>query len=297
MGGRGVELYNSLNSHYPEIGIGLAEHVKELNAYAPVLLEPEAAPDLKLSLPGFRWMARRHNGQLWLFIASVTHDVNRKLTVTLPELGDKKLKVMAENRTVQAHDGVFQDVFGNFDVHVYTTDLSAPDLRSCADIEAEIERVNAARRKPGNLAFQMFEYDTVRVRASSNLAFNVRADNALWHIADGVIEPPDFECYKREQVVWTDKTPNVSPDWIELEFKQPVKVGRVVVYPVGNSLKDYQVQVWEKGGWRNAAEAKEASGPVQEHCFAPVQTQKIRIFVTATRGRNAMISEVEVYEK
>lgn len=296
-GGKGVILYNTLNDHDPEIGIGLVEHVKELEAYGPALLEP--ASDLKpeLSLPDFRILVKQHDGELWLFVANAGSADNRELAITLPELGNRKLKVMAENRTVEAKNGILRDRFNNFDVHVYTTDMSAPDLRGCDDIEAEIERVHAARKKPGNLAYQRHEGETVKVSASSNMAFNVRPDNCLWHVADGMIEPENFKRYNDRQVVWSDKTPNAAPDWIELDFKKPVTAGRVIVYPVENTLKDYQVQIWKNNVWSVVAEAKDASGNVQEHTFAPTATDKVRIFITGTRGPHARISEIEVYEK
>ncbi|MFA6931097.1 MAG: discoidin domain-containing protein [Lentisphaeria bacterium] len=296
-GGRGVILYNRFNEHYPEIGIGLVEHVKELQAYAPALLEPDPGVTLKIDGEGFRAIARKHRGYWWIFAANLQRGGEREMRLTLPPLGNAALRVLTEDRTVTTIDGVLRDQFTEFAVHVYTADPNYPQLRSGSDIEAEIAQRNAARKKPGNLAFQMFEHENVQVAASSNQALNVRADNCLWHVADGVIQPPDFKHYYSQQLVWTDATPNQSPDWIEVTFKKPVSVGRVVVYPIDNSLKSYQVQIRNKGEYQTAAELSDASGVAQEHQFAPQTAEAVRIYITGTRGANAKITEIEIYEK
>lgn len=296
-GGRGIVLYNRFNEHYPEIGVGLVEHVKELHAYAPALLEPDPGVPLEIAGEGIRAIARKHRGYWWIFAARFQRGDEREMRLVLPDLGDATLRVLTEDRTVSAKGGVLIDTFTDFAVHVYTTDPDYPQLRSGADIEGEINRINAARKKPGNLAFQMFEHETVRVAASSNKALNVRADNCLWHVADGVIHPPDFKHYYSHQLVWTDATANQSPDWIELTFKKPVSVGRVVVYPIADSLKSYQVQLLSNGEYQTVAETLEAFGVAQEHVFAPQTAEAVRIFVTDTRGERAIITEIEVYEK
>ncbi len=296
-GGRGIILYNRFNEHYPEIGVGLVEHVKELQAYAPALLEPDPGVALKIEGEGVRAIVRKHRGHWWIFAAGFRRAGEQMVRLALPEFGNASFRVLTEDRTVAAVNGVIQDKFENFAVHVYTSDPEYPQLRSGNDIEAEINRFNATRKKPGNLAFQMFEHETVRVAASSNKALNVRADNCLWHIADGVIQPPDFKHYYSPQLVWTDATPNQSPDWIELTFKEPVDIARVIVYPVDDSLRNYQVQLRTNGEYQNVADAQEAAGIAQEHSFPQQKADAVRIFITATRGANAKISEIEVYGK
>ena len=112
-----------------------------------------------------------------------------------------------------------------------------------------------------------------------------------------MIEPPEFKHYYSSQVVWTDKTPNAGPDWIELDFGKEITVGRVKVYPVADSLKDYRLELWHGGQWHTAAEAENASGAEQEHRFVPMSASKVRLFVTAARGANVQVSEIEVYEQ
>ena len=149
----------------------------------------------------------------------------------------------------------------------------------------------------GNLAFQKYEGVSAKVTASSNKAFNVRADNCLWHLIDGVIEPPDFTHYISHFAVWSDTTPNQCPDWVEVAFDKPVTASRVVVYPAFQSLKDYQVQIWQDGAWKTVAEAKDAQGDTQTLTFPAATFSRIRLFITANRGKHSRIREIEVYAK
>ncbi|MPN14735.1 hypothetical protein SDC9_162062 [bioreactor metagenome] len=114
-------------------------------------------------------------------------------------------------------------------------------------------------------------------------------------MVDGIIEAADFKHYSAKRVIWIDKTPNQVPDWIALEFKQPVTVKRIVLYPVENSLKDYQIQLWCDGKWKTVAEADNATGEYHEHRIAAIKTDKIRIWITAVRGAYAKLAEIEIY--
>ena len=138
----------------------------------------------------------------------------------------------------------------------------------------------------------------VDVYASSNLFKRVNNNCALWHLADGVTEgTPCVSTHRSGVIASQDETPDKTPDWVELVFKKPVTAGRVVVYPALDSLKDYEVQVEVDGKYVTVSKVTDAKGLAQEHKFAPVTTNKVRIFVNATRGAYTRIYEVEVYEK
>ena len=88
-----------------------------------------------------------------------------------------------------------------------------------------------------------------------------------------------------------------SQDWIEYEFLKPSKIGRVVVYPAENSLKDYRIEIERNGRFVTVADIKDAQGEAQTHTFTPETTKRMRLFVTANRGPNTRLFEIEVYEK
>ncbi len=290
----GVSFYDRLKDHYPELGIGHFSIAKEFIAFAPALAE--RAAKLPLQAPRqIRWLAKRHNGHLWLFVANASGEELSDAALDLPELAGQRLRVMCEGRTVKAQGGRIRDRFTPWQVHVYTTDPAFPEPYLCAEVEAAINRANAARQKPGNLAFQKYEGVSARVTASSNKAFNVRADNCLWHLVDGVIEPPDFDHYISHYTVWSDTTPNQCPDWVELAFDNPVTASRVVLYPAYQSLKDYQIQIWKDGKWQTVAEARDAQGDTHTLAFPAATFSRLRVFITANRGRHSRLREIELY--
>jgi hypothetical protein len=71
----------------------------------------------------------------------------------------------------------------------------------------------------------------------------------------------------------------------------------VVIYPVANSVKDVDIQLWVDNAWKSVNSIKNADGNRHEITFAPHKTDKVRVVVNATRGANVKISEIEVYEK
>ena len=120
-------------------------------------------------------------------MAVSTNHNKEKADFTIPAVGNRKLHAVSEKRSIMAKNGKFSDIFDNYQVHIYTTDANAAKVIPLEQIEKEIAAANNARRKPGNLAFQMFEHDHVQISASSNAGMMRRADSGLWHVTDGVI--------------------------------------------------------------------------------------------------------------
>jgi hypothetical protein len=74
-------------------------------------------------------------------------------------------------------------------------------------------------------------------------------------------------------------------------------VGRVVVYPFDKSLKEYAVQVWADGAWKEVDKGTGKKEGMITHSFAPVTTDRIRLWITAANGATPAITEIEAYEK
>ncbi|MPN63022.1 hypothetical protein SDC9_210776 [bioreactor metagenome] len=105
----------------------------------------------------------------------------------------------------------------------------------------------------------------------------------------------DYENRSKPLVVWSDDTPGQGPDWIELDFGKPVAMGKAVIYPVDNTLRDYEIQLWKDGRFETVATVKNASGKKQEISFNPLESEKLRVYITNTNGPHAVIDEIEVY--
>lgn len=290
-GARGTIQFNRMVAHYPELSIGMPYITRELAALAGVFASAPAPAEPRTDSATARLLLKEHEGQLWLFACNADLTV-REIAFEVPGMNGP-LGVVSEGRQIPAAGGRWRDRFGPFECRIYTT-AKVPDLPTVAAVTAEIAAANAARRKPGNLAYQEFEGDGVVVTASSSHAGKYqRPDNGLWHVVDGVIDRTDhYRC-----LTWQDTTENQGPDWLEIKLPQPNTIGRVVVCPFEQSLKDYRVQVFANGEWQDVATATDQKGDEATHRFAPVTSERVRLLVTATNGPAAKVTEVEVYAK
>jgi hypothetical protein len=296
MGSRGLIHFNRTVAHYPEICIGAPYLLKEQAFLAAAIMEPDANTKIHCAEPKVKYMFKKLENDYWLFVSNTARKTGN-IEFTIPALADKTLRVISEGRTIKLKGSSFSDNFTPFQVHVYTTNMEGPGLKTIKEINDEIDQVNAKRRKPGNLAFQMFEGDHVAVTASSNLyakTLGVRLNTGLWHVTDGVIDKSE-EHYPG-LLAWNDATPNESPDWIELKLDKPETISKVVVYPFEKTIRDYQVQAFVNEKWLTVAEAAGKQEDAIESVFKPVKTDRIRIFVTATNGPTAKIVEIELYK-
>ena len=301
MGGRSSMFYVWTGVHYPELYIGNTEYIKEIKALEPVLLTDNFRdPKLSAGNPEIEMMVKKVGAEYWIFAVSMTKE-KQTAKFRIPGLGSRKLQVFREGRSVQASGDCFTDrPFDNFDVRIYTTDTRDFGLKTLAEVDKEIEAVHAKQKKPGNLAYQRYERESVQVFASSSRFRTKRnPENALWHVTDGVTEgkPAERAHGKGGVLIWFDRTPNKVPDWIELRFDHAITAGRAVVYPALDSLRDYEIQVWRNGQWETVGSVKNASGKSQTVTFPPVSTDRVRLFITKTNGPNSALHELEIYEK
>ncbi len=301
MGGNGILFFNFCTEHYYEFSVGHPEIAREMVALTPAMTVPdENSPAIKTDNENIRFRVKKVGTEYWI-IACSTEEAPQKAVFMVPGLGNRKLHVFRENRSLNVRNGSFSDSFKNYDARVYTTDQRDFGLRPLAEVEAEIVRLNESRRKSGNLAFQMYEHDLLKIYASSNLNDDRTPDCILWHVTDGITGGKAARHGNdKGKLAWCDKTPNKTPDWIVLEFPKPVRIGRVVVYPAEGTLKDYEVQVEVNGKFQTVGSAKNLKpvwGEHQEFRFDPVLTSKVRLFVTADNGPDTKVHEIEVYEK
>ena len=86
---------------------------------------------------------------------------------------------------------------------------------------------------------------------------------------------------------WSEDEANKDqfPDWFEVKLPQPAPVARVRVYLDYGAwerlLRDYDVQVFTDGDWRTVAQVRDNTyGFISDHSFAPVTTDRVRVFIT-----------------
>lgn len=282
--------------HYPELHLGIPHLARELDYLGRAIIAPDSELSVRTDSDTARTLLKDIEGELYLFVANADMEP-RAITVTVPGISRYSglLHVVSGDRTVRLREDSFTDTFDTFEVHVYTTSEKTPDLLAVAEIVNKIAEANEARRRPGNLAFQMFEGDGVVLTASSHAAGRAagRPDNGLWHVVDGIVTTLD----RHRLLTWQCTTPNEFPDWLEIKLPQAHTISRVVVYPFQQSLKDYRIQAFLAGEWKEVDKVFGKNAARIEHSFAPVTTDRIRIWVTATHGANSKVTEVEIYEK
>ena len=296
MGCTGIMHYNRVGVPYPELLTGMRELTKEQKIVGEhaIIQQPIelTAPVPELKLRAFK---NENDGSFWILAVYAAYG-EKPLDIPVPQ--DGKWQVLSEKRTVTASNGKIQDSFTSFEAHIYTTDNSDFKLKSVKEIVKEIDDEYESRRKPGNLAYQRYENQVLKVTASSNKYHRQSSfakDTCLWHVTDGITSRPfpdlDPQCF------W-DATPDKTPDWIALVFHKPVTAGRIVVYPYENTLCDYEVQIKLDGDeWKTIKKIENAQGEFQTVQFPPQTVKNVRVFVTKTNGPNTRISEIEVYEK
>jgi hypothetical protein len=265
--------------------LGNAYLARELNALKSYVLAPVeggvefSAPEK----PMLRAALRTANGQKALFATNASTKA-QGVSFKVPALAGRELVVLGEGRTVKVGaDGAFADQFDFYGTHVYVTDAALANFETLASVQQKIDDGNAARKQPGNLAF---EDSGVVLRASSQGLFQ---PTPVW-LVDGVRDGRGWKAMPFE-----------GADWVELSWPKPQKIGRVVIY--SNAIADCEVQVAvgneAQPEWRSLASAKAATSNSIELTFEPTEAKHLRIHVSRLREeiKATGIWEIEAYEK
>jgi len=266
--------------NFPEVGTGMPHIVKEVTAIKEAVLAPPADVEIKISPETAQIQCGMRRVDDWVYLFAVnTATEPADVTFTVSGLKGASLLVGSEGREVAVADGTFTDRFELYDAHLYTNDPCVKSLKPITEIKKEIAAAVAALKKPGNLAFQ----DTgteVSCSSASRYSSHPRQVN------DG----------NERGMGWRDGTPRKYPDWLQLTFKEPQKIARVLIFT--DCVRDCRIQVKDGEDWKTAADVKGNEADKIEQTFEPVTTDAIRIFITASNDEMfSRISEIEVYEK
>ncbi len=285
-GAKGFLWYTySHTQNYPDIDLGmkwLSFEVADLKDW--ILAEPHSTRTVTVEADQadhIHASVREANGRT-VIIAVNTSTEPQDVTLSIaPAIAREELHVVSEGRTIALNEGAITDHFGTYETHIYTTDAELASRDTKADRLALIDEANAARRKPGNIAF---EDNGTTVEVSSKSRYGSTPDR----LVDGVTEG----------MRWTDGTPSELPDWVTVTWPDAQTVGRVVIYT--STIADFEVQVPDGDEWRTVGEAAGNEGASAETVLnEPVETTAVRIVVTGLQGeeKNAVIWEVEAYEE
>ncbi len=115
----------------------------------------------------------------------------------------------------------------------------------------------------------------------------------------------------RETNLWASDPAEPMPQWIELEFPQPVVINTVyltfdtdlnVAHPtrpfVPQTVSDYTLAWTDGRGWNTVASEKENFQRRRVHRFEPVKASKLRLTVEGTNGDpSARVFEIRAYNE
>jgi hypothetical protein len=113
---------------------------------------------------------------------------------------------------------------------------------------------------------------------------------------------------------WTDATPSVFPDWVQIQLKASKSVSQVVVYSLQDNYnspitptatttfslygaRDFTVQGWNGSAWVTLASVTGNNLVKRTLSFTAFTTDKIRVNVTKSANAYTRLTEVEVWGK
>jgi hypothetical protein len=150
----------------------------------------------------------------------------------------------------------------------------------------------------GTLTNAYFDYVRVWKSTKNNVALGKPV----------LVESFDSQSANGDKLVDRNKTDNNSrwisginslPTWAEIDLGGSYTVNGFMFF-TGTSgfnlpLKNFQFQYWNGTSWINAYIKSANTSSIVEEYFAPVTTNKIRLYITGTTDSYARIYELEVY--
>jgi hypothetical protein len=113
---------------------------------------------------------------------------------------------------------------------------------------------------------------------------------------------------------WQDTTPNVWPDWFEVQFNRPQLIEEIDVFTIQDNysgpavptlnmtftrygLQDFVVEYWTGSAWEGipGGIVLNNNRVWREFHFAPILTPRIRVWVTRALASRSRLIEIEAY--
>jgi hypothetical protein len=270
---------------YMDLRVGMPFLAREIADLKEAVLAPDAGDAVQVEAPSvehIRCSARKVNEQVYVFAVNTAPEPQQVVLELGETLGPvAELHVVSEGRALtREENGRYSDTFGPYATHIYSTNAALAQRESLAAAQAEVDKLDAARKKAGNVAF---EESGVTIKVSSSSQYG----SVPARIVDGV----------EDGMGWRDDTPDSWPDWVELEWPAPVEVGRVVVWT--NTVEDLAVLVPDGEDWKEVGAVAGAKDPSVPAIFPDVTANRIRIEIRKNRPDQnyTFITEIEAYKE
>jgi hypothetical protein len=282
-GVRGFLWYTYGQYHnYPDLNLGMPFLAKEMRDLQDAVQAPEIEGGVTVQAPHAQHIhtAVRRVGNDWYLFAVNTATEPQTASFTLPG-APGVLHVVSEGRQVTLQGGTFSDRFETYGAHIYTSRADLAGREAMAGVQAAIDRANAARKRPGNLAF---EDSNVRVKVSSGAPYS----NNPERVVDGILS----------HMGWTARDPKAG-EWLSLIWPAEITAGRVVVYSPTLAEVEVQAGPGAEGPWQTVGTLKVTAEGRLEGTFTPTKFTALRLVATQTLSKEMRpsLQEVEVYAK
>lgn len=288
-GAKGFLWYTYSHTHnYPDLDLGmrwLSFEVADLKA--AILADPAEVVALDVDAPEpdhIHVSPRFVDGHLTIFAVN-TATRPQDVTLTLKGAGAKALakqapfRVVSEDREIRlASANTFSDRFDTYQTHIYTTNPELAMRTTFAGLLTRIAKADAARKRPGNLAF---EDAGTTVDVSSKSRYGSTPDR----VTDGV----------RDGMRWRADPGAEEEDWLVVRWAEPTSIGRILVF--SDSIASCKIQIPEGDAWKTVGEGTGDQGNRADIALGPLTTEAVRILVTGLKPdqKAATIWEVEAY--
>ena len=273
--------------NYPDLMIGVPFLTAEIKQLEPWIFAPEAGGiEVAETDRENLVFSRRVAEEAQLIIAVSLADQDREFVLRVPELAGRTLDVLGESRRVAVDaEGNVRDEFPAFGTHLYALGMDAGRFPELSGIQGKINAANAARRKPGNLAF---EESGIDVTASSTGLYRPGPKR----VVDGV----------RDGMAWQSVDSSQS-NWLLLSWPEAVQAGRAVLF--SDVVTEFEVQIPDGRGengapaWKTIGRGEGSGTDPIEVAFPAVRTDQLRFLMTKRKPGAAAdrVWEIEIYEK
>jgi len=269
--------------HYMSLQVGVPAVAREVADLKEAVLAPDAGDVLEIHADQpeqIHTSVRRVGDVVYVFaVNTATKKQNVRFGFKDGVTSPGRLYVVSEDRSVPVDDDQFSDHFEYYDTHIYVSDEQIAKRETLAEVHAEIAKRDAARKKPGNLAF---EDSGIKVTACSEIDIKTTTNKLF----DGTTGGRG----------WRDGTPSEFPDWIEVAWPKAVEFNRVVV--ASETAAEIAVLVPDQdGGWKQVAVTKRIADPEATLRFPTVKSDRFRVEVRKNRRgeSSTTIAEIEAY--
>lgn len=125
--------------NYPDLIVGMPYLIKEKKSLADIILLGKEKNNLvTLNDKDIHYLVKEYKGKKFIICTNIECK-NTEVKVSIPE-EIAKLKVISEKRQIPVKNGRFKDIFGPYEVHIYTDDLSFPEVINLKKVEEYIKK-------------------------------------------------------------------------------------------------------------------------------------------------------------